>query len=64
MDETPWNLVGGTAITIDGGFLAHKATNGIGKDPTKLGRWTWMRLFGRDQIHTRFVSAYRPCRNQ
>ena len=23
-----------------------------------------MRLRGRDQIHTRFVSAYRPCRNQ
>ena len=63
MHETPWNLTGGTAITIDEGFLAHTTTNGMGKDPTKLGRWTWMRLRGKDQIHTRFVSAYRPCKN-
>ena len=63
IDETPWNLVGGTAITIDEGFLAHKTTDGTGSDPERLGRWTWIRLRGRDQIHTRFVSAYRPCKN-
>ncbi len=26
IDETPWNLVGGTAISIDEGFLAHRTT--------------------------------------
>ena len=63
MDETPWNFVGGTAITIDKGFLAHKVTDGTGKDPEKFGRWTWSRLQGKDQIHTRFISAYRPYQN-
>lgn len=37
-EETSWNLVDGTAVTIDEGFLAHKVTDGIGKDLEKLGR--------------------------
>ena len=38
LEETSWNLVGGTAITINEGFLAHKTTGGIGSDPERLGR--------------------------
>ena len=38
--EAPWNLVGGTAITIDEGFASHMTTQGMGRDKTGLGRWT------------------------
>ena len=38
-------------------------TEGGGGDPTKLGRWTWTRIGGKDGITTVFVSAYRPCHN-
>ena len=32
-------------------------------DPTKLGRWTWVRIEGKAGEATVFVSAYRPCKN-
>ena len=32
-----------------------------GSDPTKLGRWTWVRIEGKAGESTVFVSAYRPC---
>ena len=35
--------------------------NGWGSDPTKLERWTWTRIGGKDGIATVFLSAYRPC---
>ena len=35
--------------------------DGWGSDPTKLRRWTWTRIGGKDRIATVFVSAYRPC---
>ena len=34
-----------------------------GSDPTKLGRWTWVRIEGKAGESTVFVSAYRPCEN-
>ena len=40
--ETPWNLVGGTAITLDEGFVLHLTTQGKGRDITGLGRWSWV----------------------
>ena len=36
---------------------------GWGGDPTKLGRWTWTRIGGKDGIAAVFVSAYRLCYN-
>ena len=36
---------------------------GSGNDPTKLGRWTWVCIGGKDGCATVFVSAYRPCKN-
>ena len=37
--------------------------DGVGGDPTKLGRWTWTRIAGKDGIATVFVSAFRLCHN-
>ena len=36
---------------------------GSGGDPTKLGRWTWVRICGKDGVTTVFVLAYRPCKS-
>ena len=33
-----------------------------GSDPSKLGRWTWVRIEGKAGESTVFVSAYRPCK--
>jgi hypothetical protein len=32
-----------------------------GKDPTGMGRWVWMRMEGKANLHVRLVTAYRPC---
>ena len=42
---------------------ARKAKAGVGGDPTKLGRWTRIKICGKGGITTVFVSAYRPCHN-
>ena len=34
-----------------------------GPDPTKLGRWTWIRIEGKTDESTVFVSAHRPCKS-
>ena len=34
-----------------------------GNNPTKLGRWTWVRIEGKAGESTVFVSAYCPCKN-
>jgi len=34
-----------------------------GTDPEELGRWSWVRIQGRDGVHTRVLSAYRPVKN-
>ena len=62
-NETPWNLVGATALTIDESFASHRTQQSIEKDPRGLGRWVAVRLRGRQQMHIRIVSAYRPCHN-
>ena len=58
-----WNTVGGSAITMDANLSSHKVENGYGTDRRGLGRWSWVRIRGCDDIFTRFVSAYRPCKN-
>ena len=32
----------------------------IGHDPRGLGRWSWMRFQGKQNVYTRVVSCYRP----
>ena len=43
-----WKQVGGTSH---------------GVDPCGLGRWSWVRIRGKHDQYTRFVSGYRPCHN-
>ena len=62
--DTKWNQYGGTGITLNADMRARMIKDGVGGDPTKLGRWRWMRIGGKDGIATVFVSAYRPCCNQ
>ncbi len=50
---------GGTLITSIN-KPAHRIIE-TGKDPTGLGRWTWQRFRGKQNITLRIVSAYRPC---
>ena len=33
-------------------------------DSSRLGRWTWMRIQGRQGQATTVISAYRPCKNK
>ena len=55
-----WNVPGGVAMTIDENLLSHQINNGNGKDKELLGRWTWTRVRGKDNVHTQFITAYRP----
>ena len=36
----------------------------VGKDPSFMGRWSWIQVKGKDNIQTRIYSVYRPCRGQ
>ena len=40
--------------------VTHQVT-AQGKDPTGMGRWSWMTFQGRNGIRTRVISVYRPC---
>ena len=42
--DASWNVVGGTAITIDEGFVSHRVQQGMGKDKKGLGRWVYSRF--------------------
>lgn len=53
---------GGTAITALGRLCDVIApSEGLGRDPTNLGRYSWIRL-GNDSVSTVIVSAYVPCK--
>ena len=60
---TNWRQYGGTGFTINEDTRARMAQNGWESDPTKLGRWSWTKIEGKDGIATVFVSAYRPCQS-
>ena len=62
-NDPKWNQYGGTGITLNADMRARKEKDGVGSDPTKLGRWTWTKICGKGDITTVFVSAYRPCHN-
>jgi hypothetical protein len=53
------SLFGGTAL-----LSMDDAANRVmasGRDPTKLGRWSWTKYRGKNGIVLRVVCAYRPC---
>ena len=60
-DMSDWRQYGGTGVTITEDLRSRKSSHGA--DPTKLGCWTWIRIYGRNGEATVFVSAYRPCKN-
>lgn len=51
-----------------GGSITHainKAAHRVieaGRDPTNLGRWSWLRFQGKNNIKLRVITAYRPCK--
>ncbi|CAB9522814.1 unknown protein [Seminavis robusta] len=53
---------GGTGI-LSHGKLSHYSM-GAGSDKAQLGRWTWARYRGKDNIVLRCVSIYQPCENK
>ena len=61
--ETKWNQYGGTGITLTANLKSRMTERGSGGDPTKFGRWTWVRIGGKDSIATVFVSEYCPYKN-
>ena len=61
--EESWNVPGGTVITLDENIHLHHVLDESGQDKKKLRRWTYTRVQGRDNVHTRFITAYRPCKN-
>ena len=58
---------GGSAFQ-PGGNLLHcidRLTHRVresGRDPSGLGRWSWLRFRGRHDITTTLICAYRPCK--
>jgi hypothetical protein len=54
-------LWGGTGLTVMEDTLAQKKDSGV--DPTGLGRWSWIRLLGKQGEHVRLISAYRPVKS-
>ena len=59
-----WNLPGGTGITITKNIASRKDKSGSSCDKTGLGRWTWVRIEGKANEQTVFISTYRPCKNR
>ena len=51
----------GGCITLSLGPASHRVTS-KGMDDAKLGRWTWTRYKGTNNISLRVITAYRPCK--
>ena len=60
---TNWRQYRGIGFTINEDMRARMIQNGWGIDQTKLGRWMWTKIGGKDGIATVFISAYKPCRS-
>ena len=50
-------------ITLNADIRSRITKDEVGGDPTKLGRWIWTRIGGKNGIVTVFVSAYRLYHN-
>ena len=53
---------GGTCVTIMERYGQY--VKEIGKDPSNLGRWSWIKVKGNNEISTLIISAYLPCRSR
>ena len=52
---------GGTATIATNATASHALTSGV--DPRGLGRWSWIRLTGKNSLTTRVIMAYCPIKN-
>ena len=57
----PWSQYGGTGFTINEKLKAIKADHC--DDSFNAGRWSWVKIEGKDKKFTVFISAYRPYKN-
>ena len=55
-------LFGGNMLLAQGQHCHHISSTGA--DEKGLGRWSWFLLNGKNNIKTRIVSAYRPCKTR
>ena len=53
---------GGTCVTIMERYGQY--VKEIGKDPSNLGRWSWLKIKGNIEISTIVVLAYIPCKSR
>ena len=53
---------GGTCVTIMEKYGEY--VKEMGKDPSSLGRWSWIKVKGNNDITTIIISAYLPCRSR
>ena len=49
--EMKQNQYGGTSITLNIDMRSRMTNDSDGGDPTKLGRWTWARIGGKDDSY-------------
>jgi len=59
MEKKPSLCQRGGTCAIAVSQVSHRVLR-TGKDPSKLGRWTWIEFGGRDNYLSRFYCAYRP----
>ena len=52
------HVYGGTAVMAF--HTARDRSRTTGQDPRGMGRWSWIRLHGKEDTTIRFVSCYRP----
>ena len=52
---------GGVCVHSSGSIQFNSPQHG--QDPTSLGRWTWTRYQGSQEVVTRIISLYIPCKN-
>ena len=60
-EDSDTQQFGGTAIMAF--ETATSAVSGTGYDSLGLGRWSWIRLQGKQNKSTTIISAYNPCKS-
>jgi hypothetical protein len=55
---------GGTAMMVYGNLIQQFDPEGSGQDDLGLGRWTYMKFSGNDNIITWVICGYSPCANK
>ena len=60
IEDTKWNQYGGTGFTLNANMRSRMTERGSGGHSTKLRRWNWVCIGGKDGVATIFVSVYQP----